>query len=111
MSSSYKTDYQRVTCHVKVRLWSVDEMNSVQEAIRSKGYKVTVIPRNSNDGELKNSLDVKRDEVGVFSELLFKKRLDLEMHPAESFRVSILLLDNIPAEVLIDTIKRFLPKR
>ena len=111
MSSKYRTDYERVHFNPPIVLFDVEDCERIQDAFKDKGYQVFCINRFSNDGDLKNSIRVNRDELQVVCEVLFKKRLDLEIHPSKSFKVEILLLNNIDVDSLIAAVKRFLPSK
>ena len=110
-AKSYKTDYNRLyNPSVPMELWSPEICDSVHDVFMKKGYNVQSWARVDNQKTQRNALIIKRNDVSVVMEVIFRLRVDVEVHIESSFSVAILLLDTVTVSDLRKAI-RTMPKR
>lgn len=115
MSKPYMTDYDKMRMNDGFQgnetVWSIEDIEKITDSFYRKGYNVSCLSRLDSHAFRHDALIVQRSDAPVIMELLFQKRIIVEISAEGREEVSLIFVYNTQATTLLYNLNRLLPRR
>lgn len=115
MSKPYMTDYDKIRMNDGFQgnetVWSLEDIERITDSFSRKGYNVSCLSRLDSHAFRHDALIVNRRDAPVLMELLFQKRIIVEIAAEGREEIALIFVYNTLATTLLYNLKKLLPRR
>ena len=110
MSRAYTNNFKKITFSDGYLYWNHDDQTYIQEKLFDKRYTATALQTLDHNAVSRNCLIVQREQIPVYIEALFQRRVTVEVEAAGSGRAHIIFVNPTPMRDVLMFINR-MPRR